>query len=109
MVLPVRWRADEHALYAALPTETLALAGAGPDVPVALAIDSPSVWRARDMVGAMLQGEGSGYVDGQVGSGAKSVRQLIDSLAPSAGALVRIEPRRVVWWEGWSGGSARLP
>jgi hypothetical protein len=109
VVLPVRWRADERALYAALPTETLALAGAGPDASVALAIDSPSVWRARDMVGAMLQGAGSCYVDGEVGSGAKSVRQLIDSLVPSAGALVRIEPRRVVWWEGWSGGSARLP
>jgi nitroimidazol reductase NimA-like FMN-containing flavoprotein (pyridoxamine 5'-phosphate oxidase superfamily) len=109
VVLPVRWRADGHALYAALPAETLALAGAGPDATVALAIDSPSVWRARDMVGAMLQGEGASYVDGKVGSGAKSIRQLIDSLAPSAGALVRIEPRRVVWWEGWSGGSARLP
>jgi hypothetical protein len=109
VVLPVRWRADEHALYAALPAETLALAGAGPDATVALAIDSPSVWRARDMVGAMLQGEGTSYVDGEVGSGARSVRQLIDSLAPSAGALVRIAPRRVVWWEGWSGGSARLP
>ena len=109
VVLPVRWRADEHALYAAVPNETLALAGAGPDANVALAIDSPSVWRARDMVGAMFQGIGSCYVDGRVGSGAKSVRQLIDSLAPAAGALVRIAPRRVVWWEGWSGGSARLP
>ncbi|MGZ4148837.1 MAG: pyridoxamine 5'-phosphate oxidase family protein [Actinomycetota bacterium] len=109
VVLPVRWRAEEHALYAALPGETLALAGADPDVRVALTVDKPSVWRARDMVGAMIQGEAACFVDGVVGSGAKTMRQIADSIATSADALVRIEPSRVVWWKGWSSGSARLP
>lgn len=109
VTLPVRWRAEATALYAALPAETLALAGAGPDAVVALTVDKPSVWRARDMVGAMLQGEAAFFVDGSVGSGAKTMRELAGSLAPAADALVRIEPRRVVWWKGWSSGSARLP
>jgi hypothetical protein len=108
VVLPVRWRADATALYAALPAETLALADAPADVTASLTIDRSSVWRARDMVGAMIQGEASCFVDGEVGSGAKSMQAVASDLSPSADALVRIEPRRVVWWEGWSSGSVRL-
>jgi hypothetical protein len=110
VVLPVRWAADEGSLYAALPTETLALAGAeDPDVSVSLTIDKPSVWRAKDMIGGMIQGVGSCYVGGVVGSGAKTMRSIAADLSPSADALVRIAPHRVVWWQGWSSGSARLP
>jgi pyridoxamine 5'-phosphate oxidase-like protein len=107
VVLPVRWRAEDVALYAALPAGTLALAGAGPDAPVALTVDRPSVWRARDMVGALVQGPGAFYVLDGLGSGAKSARALAGSIHPSAGALVRITPRRLVWWRGWTSGSAR--
>jgi hypothetical protein len=109
VVLPVRWRADEHALYAALPSETLALADAGADATVALTVDRPSIWRARDMVGAMFQGPASCFVDGAVGSGAKSAREVATSVDPAADALVRIDPRRVVWWRGWGSGSVVLP
>jgi hypothetical protein len=108
VVLPVRWRAEDHALYAALPAETLALADAPADAPAALTIDRSSVWRARDMVGAMIQGEAACYVDGEVGSGAKTMRTIAADLAQGADALVRITPARVVWWEGWSSGSRRL-
>lgn len=108
VVVPVRWRAEAAALYAALPAETLALAGAAADAPMALTVDHTSQWRARDMVGAMFQGQGACAVDGAVGSGAKTMRELAGSIAPGATALVRIEPRRVVWWKGWSSGSARL-
>jgi hypothetical protein len=104
-VLPVRWRAEPTALYAALPTETLALASTDRDAQVALTIDTPSAWRARDMVGAMIQGVAEFYVDGHIGSGAKSMRAIAGSLSPSAGALVRISPRRAVWWKGWTSGS----
>ncbi len=109
VVVPVRWRAEEDALYAALPAETLTLAGASPVAPAALTVDQPSVWRARDMVGALLQGEAAFYVEGAVGSGAKSMRELARSLAPNADALVRVGLRRLVWWKGWSSGSTRLP
>ena len=94
VVVPVRWRADEHALYAALPAETLALAVAGPDVPAALTVDEASEWRARDMVGAMVQGTASIYVLDALGSGAKSARALATEIDPDAGALVRLAPSR---------------
>ena len=64
---------------------------------------SRSVWRARDMVGAMFQGEASFFVEGKVGSGSTSLRSVLG--APGE-ALVRVRPRRVVWWKGWSSGSA---
>jgi len=107
VVLPVRWRSEAHALYAALPAETLALADAPADATAALTIDRSSVWRARDMVGAMIQGRAACFVEGEVGSGAKTMRQIAQGLAGGADALVRIDPVRVVWWEGWSSGSAR--
>lgn len=108
VVLPVRWRAEERALYAALPAEILALADAPAELTAALTIDRSSVWRARDMVGAMIQGRATCFVDGQVGSGAKTMRAIAADLGPGSDALVRIDPARVVWWEGWSSGSRRL-
>lgn len=106
VVLPARWRADDAALYVALPAETLALAGAGPDAPVSLTMDKPSARRARDMVGAMVQGTGSSYVAEQLRSGVKAARALASDMAPGADALVRVSPSRLVWWKGWSSGSA---
>jgi Pyridoxamine 5'-phosphate oxidase len=106
VVVPARWRADEHALYAALPAETLALAEAGPDVPAALTVDEASEWRARDMVGAMLQGTASIYALDSLGSGAKTARAFAIEIDRGAEALVRLAPTRVVWWRGWSSGSA---
>ena len=106
VVLPVRWRAEGGALYAILPAETLAIAGAGADAPVALMLDRASVWRARDMVGAMFQGNGSCYVEGAVGSGATSLRSVIGATESPGMALVRVHPNRVVWWRGWTSGSA---
>jgi hypothetical protein len=106
VVLPVRWRADGPSLNAALPAQSLALAGADTDAPVALTIDEPSAWRARDMAGAMVQGAGACYVLDRLGSGAKTARTLAADLHPAAGALVRIAPSRLVWWRGWSSGSA---
>jgi hypothetical protein len=56
---------------------------------------------------AMVQGQASFFVEGEVGSGAKTLRSIANGLAPAADALVRIVPRRTVWWKGWSSGSAR--
>lgn len=108
VVLPVRWRAEGNALYAAMPSETLSLAGSSPDAAVALMIDRPSVWRARDMVGAMIQGIGALYLVNELTSGAKSAGKIAAGIHPAADALVRIDPARVVWWEGWSSGSAAI-
>jgi nitroimidazol reductase NimA-like FMN-containing flavoprotein (pyridoxamine 5'-phosphate oxidase superfamily) len=108
VVVPAWWRAEEVALYAALPAETLALAGAGPEAPVALTVDRTSAWRARDMVGAMVQGTGALYLLDDLGSGAKTARALADSIGPGPGALVRIGADRIVWWKGWASGSAAV-
>lgn len=108
VVVPARWRADEHALFAALPEETLALAAAGPDVPAALTIDEASAWRARDMVGAMVQGTASIHVLDELGTGSKSARTIATEIDPDAGALIRLVPSRLVWWRGWSSGSAHV-
>jgi hypothetical protein len=106
VVLPVRWLAEASALYAALPAETLALAGSGPDAPVALTVDEAGAWRARDMVGAMVQGTAAFHVLEELGSGAKTARSLATALHPGAGAIVRIAPEHLVWWRGWTSGSA---
>jgi hypothetical protein len=108
VVLPVRWRAEEHALFAALPIETLALSGADSSAQVALTVDSPSIWRARDMVGIMVQGPAAVYELDALGSGAKTARELATSMLAGAGALVRISPERLVWWKGWTSGSVRV-
>ncbi len=106
VVLPVRWRADATSLYAALPGDTLALAAVGAEAPVALTVDTPSIWRARDMVGAMFQGTAQFAVEGQVGSGASSLHAVASSIAPNASAVARVMATRVVWWQGWTSGSA---
>jgi hypothetical protein len=116
VVLPVRWRLEDGVLYAALPAETLALADAGPDAPAALTVDKASAWRAREMVGTMVQGSASFFVLDEVGSGVKTARSIWSSMrpateqlpGPSSEALVRIDPRRIVWWSGWTSGSAML-
>ena len=48
------------------------------DAPVALTVDRASEWRARDMVGAMVQGTGAIYVLDGLGSGAKTARVARD-------------------------------
>jgi hypothetical protein len=58
------------------------------------------------MVGAMLQGTATIYLLDQLGSGAKTARELATEIDPDAGALVRLAPSRAVWWHGWSSGSA---
>lgn len=105
-VVPCRWLADGGALYAALPLETLALADAGSDVPVALTVDRASAWRAREMVGAMVQGTGSIFSPNALETGARSARSVLKAIGPGIDALVRIAPSRLVWWHGWSSGSA---
>ena len=105
VVLPARWRVDGGTFYASLPADTLALAGAGPEAPVALTLDRASEWRARHMIGAMVLGTGAIFVLDGLGSGAKTARALATSIDPEAGALLRIAPVRMVWWKGWTSGS----
>ena len=101
--LPVRWLAEPSALmYAALPAETLALAGAGPDAPVALTIDQASEWRARDMAGAMVQGEGRLPRARCAGLGCQDRQGDRRGTAPGRRTRSCASRRtRLVWWKGW--------
>jgi len=112
LVLPTRWLADGAAVYAALSEEVLALAGAtAPTTPAALQVDRASWWRAREMVGAMVRGQGEIAVMDQLTSGTRSAEAVIAGAGiESAGAaLVRVRPERLVWWRGWSSGTVMLP
>lgn len=107
VVLPVGWVVDAAGLFGALPAAFLELAGAEADARVALTVDHASWWRARNMVGAMAQGAGGFFVLDRLGSGARSAetRVVLAGVDPEGAALVRIEPRRLVWWRGWSSGT----
>jgi len=109
VVLPVRWAAEGGALYAATPEETLSLAGAKGSPRLALAIDRPSTWRAREMVGAMVRGEGEIAVASRLVSGSSSAAR-IGRLAgiEDGAAIVRVRPASVVWWHGWTSGTVSV-
>lgn len=110
-VVPARWAAERGVLLAAAPVAFLELAGAGPDGPVALTVDRSSSWRVRAMAGALFQGDGSVHVPDRLRSGARSAASAIErtGLSPEASALIRIRPRRAVWWRGWSSGTVSAP
>jgi hypothetical protein len=108
VALPAAWTLDGPALYAAAPAAVLELAGLGDPAPVtALAMDRPSWWRARRMVGAMVQGRGEISVPGRLRSGAGSAAERLALIGSEPDrALVRLRPDRLVWWQGWTSGSA---
>ena len=110
VVLPVRWATEGGALYAAAPEETLALSGAKGVPRVALTIDRPSMWRAREMVGAMVRGDGEIAVGPRLASGASSVARIskLAGLEDADAAIVRVRPSSAVWWHGWTSGTVSL-
>lgn len=107
-MLPVGWAATDHELFAAMPRAVAGLAGAAASDRVALSIDSTSWWRARDMAGAMIEGSSSAYALDELATGSGSAGRLAAAAGASrtGSVLVRIRPRRVVWWLGWSSGVA---
>jgi hypothetical protein len=111
VVLPARWAEDGPDLYAAMPRGSLALAGAREaPVPVALAVDRASWWRAREMIGAMAQGIGQAFLPDRLRAGGRSAEEMVRRTGkdPEGAALVRIRPGRLVWWRGWSSGSVTI-
>ncbi|MDQ5832302.1 MAG: pyridoxamine 5'-phosphate oxidase family protein [Actinomycetota bacterium] len=106
--LPVSWVVDGAALYSVLSAETFALAGVTTSKPpAALGIDHPSSWRARHMVGAMARGDAEIYELGALTSGERSAREIARKagLDDPGAVLVRLRPRRYVWWRGWTSGT----
>jgi hypothetical protein len=106
-VLPAGWVATDHELFAAMPLAVAGLAGAAASDRVALSIDSASWWRAADMAGAMIQGASSAFAVDELVTGSGSAGRLAAAAgaARTGSVLVRVRPRRVVWWLGWSSGA----
>ncbi len=107
-VLPVGWVADGASMYAVTSEAVYALAGTTTASPrVALAIDRPSTWRARSMLGAMVRGAGDAHVVSRLGSGAASARRIAGSAHgdPDDAVVLRVRPERFVWWRGWESGT----
>lgn len=111
VALPARWAVDGTGLYAVLSAKLLALAGADATPSVALQVDRPSRWRARDMVGAMVRGDGEIAITGRLASGDRSASRVAElgGIEPVGAAVVRIRPRSLVWWRGWSSGTVQVP
>ena len=110
--LPAAWVVEGGGLYAMVAEAALARAGIeGASAEVALGMDRPSTWRARDMVGAMARGEAELFAAERLTSGRTSAARIL-ALAGvdlAGTALVRIRPRSFVWWRGWSSGTVAAP
>jgi hypothetical protein len=112
VVLPGSWTLGGPDLYAIIPRVVLELAGpGGPEPRVAVAVDRPSTWRAREMVGAMVQGVGEALDLEHLRSGRASAERIARSSGadPGGASLLRVHPSRLVWWRGWTSGSAWAP
>ncbi len=110
VVLPSLHVESNGVMYAAVDARALALSGGGPDAPVGLTVDHASRWRASAMTGALVQGIGEVHVLSRLRSGRAAAERLVERAGalPDGMALVRVRPRRVVWWRGWASGTVRL-
>lgn len=110
-VLPVRWTALDGGLVAVVPPAVLTSARpSAPTFPVALGVDRPTWWRARHMVGAMVQGTGEVIVPRRLRSGRRPAAEMIALAGGDADrdVLITVHPTRVIWWRGWTSGSRAL-
>jgi hypothetical protein len=116
-VLPAAWErvAGEGSYHAVVAAELLARGGISAQGPLALTIDRVSTWRAADMAGMLLQGTPEVFSPLATGRGRTEVRAQIERYLAAVGAaspdpdehaLIRLRPTRVVWWRGWTSGSA---
>jgi pyridoxamine 5'-phosphate oxidase-like protein len=111
-VLPVRppqqWKGP--ARDAVLPRSFGDLAFVDDQFPAALTVGYASTWRAAEMTGMLYQGRGSLYAMSSVNRGREALRRRIRGVEEKADvnnlALAVVEPSRVVWWDGWSAGTA---
>ena len=112
-VLPVRFRrvAREAAVDLVIPDQVQALATSPARGRATLTLDHASAWRAAAMRGLMLRGAVELFVPSKVRRGRAAVlerlRAVGSDVEPDHAVLARLEPDRLVWWEGWSTGTVR--
>ena len=60
------------------------------------------------MIGLLAQGEAEVFDPASVGTGKRAVQARLRSIGGTDVTdlvLLRVEPRRLVWWEGWTSGT----
>ena len=107
-VLPVRWRRTGSSAIAVTARSFLDMAGVRSRTPASLVADRASSWRASKMRGVMLRGEAEVYLPSRVRAGREA---LLDAAgAPGErDAVVRLTPRSLVWWRGWTSDTVAAP
>jgi hypothetical protein len=107
VVLPARWARWGGAYDVVLPRPFLALAAPDPHGPGALVVDRASAWRAAKMRGLLLRGDSIVYVPDGPSTGGLRSRLAAAGEPPGDPALLRLLPKTVVWWRGWSSGTVK--
>ncbi len=111
-VLPARPRwARRSPLYeAVLPRSFADLAFVDSEFRAAITVGYASTWRAAEMTGMLFQGEGRLFALEGVRKGKDALRRRLQGSGkwkrPDDLALAHLRPSRVVWWDGWTSGSA---
>ena len=118
VVVPAPWAISGAGLYATPQESVLALADLRtPAAPAALGIDHSSSWRASEMIGAMVRSTAQVHVVDRLVTGRRAASSVIvgargeSSARPgldagSGAVVVALSPERIVWWRGWSSGTA---
>jgi hypothetical protein len=108
-VLPVAWRRADHGSFdAAAPAPVVRLSRVERSAPAALTVSHASRWRAADMAGMVIQGSAHLYSPRSRKGGALVQEHLGERWEGSLRGepvLIRLQPVRVVWWEGWTSGA----
>ena len=111
-VLPVRprWTRRSPQYEAVLPRPFADLAFVDSEFRAAITLGYASTWRAAEMTGMLFQGEGRLFALDSVRKGKDALRRRLQGSGkrtrPGDLALALLRPSRVVWWDGWTSGSA---
>jgi pyridoxamine 5'-phosphate oxidase-like protein len=83
-------------------------AAAGLGSPAAVTLHRASTWRASEMLGIMVQGSVEPFARPETARGVRALEDRLLELGARSGrdaVLVRVRPRRTVWWHGWTSGT----
>ncbi|HEX2089710.1 MAG TPA: pyridoxamine 5'-phosphate oxidase family protein [Actinomycetota bacterium] len=111
-VLPVRprWSRRSPRYEAILPRSFADLAFVDSEFRAAVTVGYASTWRAAEMRGMLFQGKGRLFALDGVRKGRDALRRRVQGYGkretPQDLALALLRPSRVVWWDGWTSGSA---
>ncbi|MEX0832452.1 MAG: hypothetical protein WD276_01055 [Actinomycetota bacterium] len=102
VVVPARWSRGGASLYAAASRRVLELAAGGPVLRAAMAVNGGPSWRAKDMAGILVRGEGDLHDLKALGSGARSASARVAATGASGdgAVLLKLTPGRLSWWRG---------